>query len=354
MDDDERRGNRQHALADGGRASGLEVRQLRALVALVDHGSVTAAARALGVAQSTVSEALLALERALGTPALVRRRGAAGGALTPAGGALLPYARRVLAALEEAQAAVAAVARDARASVEVLANESVSTYLLPGALGALRRRWPNTRFAVTVGVYPTLAEGLASGRYDVGLLLQTGPGAPPGGRGAAADEGARGRALRLGDVPLVVFCRAEHPLAARAAGAAVPRARLAPYTVLVSDARGPFFELLRDFLRADGLPGPRLEPAGSVEAVRRGVLRDPVALGVLPAYALAAELRAGAVRALPLRPAVPPVRLEALLCRTGPPAHPAVAELLDALRTAPGDGAVAPGASRSLATASQA
>src|SRR5262245_27670518 len=154
MDDDERRGNRWNALADGGRAAGLEVRQLRALVALVDHGSVTAAARALGVAQSTVSEALSALERALGACVLVRRRGAAGGALTPAGGALLPYARGVLAALEEGQAAVAAVARDARASVEVLANESVSTYLLPGALGALRRRWPHTRFAVTVGACP--------------------------------------------------------------------------------------------------------------------------------------------------------------------------------------------------------
>jgi Bacterial regulatory helix-turn-helix protein, lysR family len=42
--------------------SGLEIRQLRAFVALVDSKRVTAAAEALGLAQSTVSEALAALE----------------------------------------------------------------------------------------------------------------------------------------------------------------------------------------------------------------------------------------------------------------------------------------------------
>jgi regulatory helix-turn-helix LysR family protein len=46
--------------------AGLEIRHLRALVALVDSGSMTAAAQALGMAQSTVSEAMSALDRTLG------------------------------------------------------------------------------------------------------------------------------------------------------------------------------------------------------------------------------------------------------------------------------------------------
>src|SRR5262249_20075543 len=95
----------------------MDVRQLRAFVTLVDVGSMTAAAQALGVAQSTVSEGLLALERVLGTRVMVRQRGAAGARLTPAGAALLPYARNVLTGLEEAQIAVAAVDRDARGSI---------------------------------------------------------------------------------------------------------------------------------------------------------------------------------------------------------------------------------------------
>ncbi len=67
----------------------LELRQLRAFVAVVDHGSVTAAAHVLGLAQSTVSEALAALERALGATVTVRRRGASDLLLTAAGHALV-------------------------------------------------------------------------------------------------------------------------------------------------------------------------------------------------------------------------------------------------------------------------
>src|SRR6516165_8052525 len=48
-------------------AFNLELRQLRAFIALVENGSVTAASHALGLAQSTVSEAITALERELGT-----------------------------------------------------------------------------------------------------------------------------------------------------------------------------------------------------------------------------------------------------------------------------------------------
>jgi DNA-binding transcriptional LysR family regulator len=101
----------------------------------------------------------------------------------------------------------------------------------------------------------------------------------------------------------------------------------------VSDSIGHYFDLLRDYFYPDGLPGPRLEPTGSVEAVKYGVVSDPLALGVLPIYALTEEFRAEEVCALPVRPAVPTVRLEAMVYRTRPPTHPAVAELIDMLRS---------------------
>src|SRR3954470_6288727 len=195
--------------------AGLEVRHLRALVALVDSGSMTAAAQALGMAQSTVSEAMAALDRTLGTPAVARRRGARGHPLTPAGRALLPHARRVLAAVEDAQAAVAAVTREARASVDIVANESVSSYLLPDVLALLRERWPGTRFAVTVGACQAVRDGVARGRFDVGLLLateveETGPEV----------VAARQPGMLLAEVTLVLFGGGGHPLAR---AAAVPR-----------------------------------------------------------------------------------------------------------------------------------
>ena len=62
----------------------LELRHLRVFAAVVDAGTHTRAARALGMSQSTVSETLSALERTLGVALLLKgSKGAL--ALTPSG-----------------------------------------------------------------------------------------------------------------------------------------------------------------------------------------------------------------------------------------------------------------------------
>jgi DNA-binding transcriptional LysR family regulator len=300
---------------ESGWALGLELRQLRAFVRLVDTGNLSATARVLGVAQSTMSEGVTALERALGTRIVVRKRGGHGISLTAAGGALLPYARKVLESLEDAHVAVAAVDHDVRTRVEVIANESVSTYLLPSALSEVRKQWPNLRVAVTVGMCPTITEGLSAARYDVGLMLQMG----------------QSNGVFLAEVPLVLFSATSHPLTSHT-GRPILREELAKYTVFISDARGYFFDLVRKFLRADGVLSPRLEATGSVEAVKQSVLTDRLSIGVLPIYAVAEEVRTGRLSTLRIRPDLPRVRLEAMSYRARPPAHPAVAVLLEAVR----------------------
>jgi DNA-binding transcriptional LysR family regulator len=290
-------------------------------VVLVDKGSLSATARVLGIAQSTMSEGMAALERALGTRIVVRKRGGRDIALTAAGEALLPHARRVLESLEDAHAAVASVDHDVRARIEVIANESVSTYLLPSALSDVQKQWPKLRFAVTVGMCPSIADGLATARYDVGLMLQT--------EGCSASHSGP---MVLSDVPLALFAAVGHPLASTRRDGTVPREQLARYTVFVSDARGYFFDLIQAFFRADGLSSPRLEATGSVEAVKRRVLSDRLGVGVLPLYALADDLRTSRLFTLRIRPSLPRVRLEAVAYRTRQPAHPAVTALLDAVR----------------------
>jgi DNA-binding transcriptional LysR family regulator len=226
----------------------------------------------------------------------------------------------VLASLEDAQTAVAAVTREARMVVDIVANESVSTYLLPEALAVLRQQWPGTRFSVTVATCQAVRDGLAQGRYDVGFLL-----AP-----AEAREGG----LPLADVRLVLLCGAEHPLAPPG-NVPVPRARLAPFRVFTSDSSGDFHTLLHGFFHADGLPGPRLEASGTIDAVKRSVLADRLALGVLPEYAVAEELRNGRMRAVPVRPSLPRLRLAAHLCGVRP-TGPAAAEVVKVLRAVVG------------------
>lgn len=309
-------------------ALSLELRQLRAFVLLMDRGNLSAAARALGVAQSTMSEGIAALERAIGTRIVERKRGGHGITLTPAGEALLPHARNVLASLEDAHVAVAAVDRDVRARVEVVANESISTYLLPSTLGDVRKQWPQLRFSVTASMCPGIIEGLATARYDVGLVLHICPSddSPDTDLDGSADL----RSMFLGEVPLVLFSSAAHPLAL-SDGASL-RNRLGPYPIFVSDGRGHYFDLIDGFFRSEATSAVRLEATGSVEGVKRSVLTDRNALGVLPLYAVAEDARAGRLAILHPEPGLPHVRIKALLCRARPPLHPAVAALLEAIR----------------------
>ena len=184
----------------------LELRQLRAFVALVENGSVTSASRALGLAQSTVSEAIASLERELGTTLITHQRGSRFVALTPAGRILLPRGRDVLAAVDKTYAAMANAAVSARGVVNIVANESVSTYLLSPVLAMMRRRWRNTQFAVSVAACPEVREGVRSGAFDLGFLL-TSAKQKPGTRAITANpRKPQGIQLVAPVVPLDHLC----------------------------------------------------------------------------------------------------------------------------------------------------
>ena len=298
----------------------IEVRQLKAFVALVEQGSVTGAAEKLGLAQSTVSESLSSLERAVGASVFVRRRGSHDVVLTDAGHALLPHARAMLDTLGAAHVAVANVTTTARAQIAIATNESLSSYVLVSPLDRVRRAWPNMTFAVTVTSCAEIREGVESGAFDLGLTLVEG-----------LEENATPLVDRIvisTDVPLVLFAQPSHPLGRLGP---VPRDALAAYSVFLTDATGGFYSLVRRFVEEDGLPGPRLQPTGSVDGVKRGVFGDANALGVLPRYALTDEMRAGRVVPIEVRPSSPRMRVEALHSRIRP-RHPASVQLLDAVK----------------------
>ena len=304
-------------------ACDLELRQLRAFVALIDQGSITEAARSLKLAQSTVSEALAALERALGATVVSRRRGSRDWVLTAAGQALLPNAREVLAAIDRTYVAIAEAAAETRGIVDIVANESVSTYVLSSVLAHLRGRWPNTRFSVSVATCAEIRQGVGDGAFDVGLMLERADASPAGARGDFQ--------VMAPDVPLVIFAAPAHPLMQRKRLEHVSRGDLAGFSLFTSDAGGDFHEMIVRFLLDDRLPSARLHSTGSVEAVKRGVIADPNALGILPLYAILEEIRDGSVALLNIRPAPPTMRLVALLSRSRA-RHPGTTQLLEGIR----------------------
>lgn len=309
----------------------LELRQLRAFLALVENGSVTAASRALHLAQSTVSEGIAALERALGTALIRHKRGIHAPELTSAGQVLLPRAREVLAAVDKTCIAVSKAVVGARGSLHIVANESISTYLLSRVLTTMRRRWPNTKFSVSVATCADVRAGVRDGTFELGLLLEAVNRKTKSGAATSTSNTYEGRQVVAPLVPLVIFAAPGHPLVKAASREALPRYALDSFPLFVSDAAGDFHALLERFFREDRLPGPRLESTGSIEGVKAGVLADARGLGVLPSYAIAEELKTGRVARLELRPALPRMQLIALLSRSRI-LHPSTTELLVEMR----------------------
>ena len=289
----------------------LEIRHLRAFVAVVETGGRTRAARSLGVSQSTVSETLIALERTLGTQLF--RKAARGVTLTRSGEALLPYARRILAMTGELAAQLAGVTTEVKATLTVAAVESVSTYVLPSRLATLREKWPKVRLEVKTHVCADIRDSVAAGQTDLGLVLEV-------------DSGKRDDSV-LTKARLVIFGAASHPLAGRKA---TPDA-LRRHDFYMSDAAGDYHEALRRHFEAAEIPQPRTQALGTVEAVKRGILAGGAALGLLPAHALKQELAAGVLAEVRVSPTLPGLVLRALL---GPESadSPLVAELVRSLR----------------------
>ena len=266
----------------------LEVRHCRALVAVRDSGGVGAAARALGVAQSTVSETLLSLERLLGAQVTLRRTGREA-VLTAAAEALLPHARALIALSE---AALSAAAGQGSSVIRLGTVESISSFLLPGPLGAFRRLWPEVDVRITIGLCGELRKRVARSELDAALTIE-GATRPPDPDATEQFWPAR---LRLIVAP-------RHQLAGRL----VTRQDLEARTCLLADPEGAFNQLLTSWF-GHALRPPRLESAGSIDGVKRGVLSGD-AIGVLPDYAVAQELAAGSLVALETDRPLPPVAL---------------------------------------------
>jgi DNA-binding transcriptional LysR family regulator len=122
--------------------SGLEIRHLLALVAVVETGTFSEAAEHLGYTQSAVSQQVGTLERIVGTPLFERPGGRRPVRLTAAGERLLTHARAVLARVSSAAADLRALASGEQGELRIGTLPSVGTKVLPRLLGAFRAEWP--------------------------------------------------------------------------------------------------------------------------------------------------------------------------------------------------------------------
>ncbi|WP_409060878.1 LysR family transcriptional regulator [Streptomyces sp. SYP-A7185] len=124
----------------------IEARRLHILRAVADHRTVTAAAAALYLTPSAVSQQLTALEQETGHRLV--ERGARGVRLTPAGEILLAHTNAVLAQLERAEAELAAYSSGAAGTVTVAAFATGIALVVGPALARLSTAAPGIRVRV--------------------------------------------------------------------------------------------------------------------------------------------------------------------------------------------------------------
>ncbi|WP_041837217.1 LysR family transcriptional regulator [Actinosynnema mirum] len=152
----------------------IDPRRLRVLRALADHGTVTAAAGALHLTPSAVSQQLAALESEVGHE-LLRRRGRRV-ALTAAGELLVGHANAVAAELERARASLASFAAGGGGRVVVAGFASAITQVVAPALAVLRARAPGVVVRVRDAEGNASVPLLLDGEIDLAVTEEYRPG----------------------------------------------------------------------------------------------------------------------------------------------------------------------------------
>ncbi len=141
--------------------------RLRHFLLVIEAGTFTAAARRAHITQPALSSSIQVLEAEVGARLL--HRGRQGASPTDAGLALLPHARRALAAVADGRRAVEQVVGLHVGEVRLGAGPTACTYLLPPTLAAFRRDHPAVRFFLKEAHSPVVWEGLESGELDLGI-----------------------------------------------------------------------------------------------------------------------------------------------------------------------------------------
>jgi DNA-binding transcriptional LysR family regulator len=145
--------------------------QLRAIVALADHGTFTAAAASLGIAQSSLSRAVQECERRLRLRLFVRTTRRV--RLTAEGQAVVQLARDVVDHYDDSLRHLVGYLEGTHGALRVATLPSLAASLLPPFVLAMRRQYPHVRITVDDALGDQVQERLARGQADVAITASS-------------------------------------------------------------------------------------------------------------------------------------------------------------------------------------
>lgn len=247
---------------------GFSLDQMEAFVAVADHGSFSAAARARGQAQPGISVAIRTLERRLGYPLF--DRSVYRPQLTAEGLALLPHARRVTAEAHAAAVAARAI-RERDSTLAISVDGACPTELLLPALAALRRDVPGFSVALFGDALDGVPKRVASEAAEIGIAS------------SFADIPAGLNRIAVTSVGFRIVAAAAHPLAQHPS----PAEALADHVqIVMMDASGTLAS--REF----GIMGRQIWKTSSHAALREMLLAG-LGYAVVPDHLCARDIAEG-------------------------------------------------------------
>ena len=291
----------------------VTLNQLSTFLAVAREGSVSAAATKLHVTQPSISAAISALSKEVGTE-LTERVGRGIG-LTPAGEAYRPYAADVLGLVDKGRQAAREAADASTRSLSIVAVATAAEYVVPPLLGAFAALHPEIRLSLEVANRATLFDRVLEHDVDVAIA-----GRPPD------DPRIEGHAFLANES--VAIAAPDDPGAGH--GPVRPE-ELADRVWLQREVGSGTRELVGEFLAAHDLR-PQTLTLGSNGAIKEAV-RLGLGVSLQSRRAVEQDLAAGTLAEIRIRGGLPPREWYVLRSAAVPP-RPAV-ELFIEFATGP-------------------
>jgi DNA-binding transcriptional LysR family regulator len=247
----------------------ITLRQLEIFVAICQEGTITGAARRIGLSQAATSQALAELENQL-QRRLFDRNGRRV-EKNAAGNELFPHAIEVLDRVRDIERG----AGEPYLNIRLCASLTVGNYMLPSLIGRFVRRHPRARFQMEIGNTEHVVESVRQFESDAGWI-----------EGLARDPHLRSFPWR--EDRLVIIAALNHPLAGRRANAAA----LAEASWVLREKGSGTREVFEEAIAGQFSLLDVAVELGGIGAVKRAVMSG-VGLGCISRSAVELELKAG-------------------------------------------------------------
>ena len=293
----------------------IDVKRLRVLHAVSQHGSFSAAAEALSYTQSAISQQIAALERETGS--VLVERSARGIRMTDAGEALVRHADAILTRLTDAEAELEAIAGLRGGRIRLASFSTAGSTFVPQAIATFHDRYPDVEISLKESDPEESVPLLKAGQLDIAILFE------PHGAGDLTDT----EQVHLLEDPMSVVLPQDHPLASKAK---VRLKDLDDEAFVQTTANCPCGTIVLDHCRAAGFE-PKVAFESDDYLTVQGLVAAGVGVALIPALGLAAYRPDVAIR--PIAGATPKRKIFAVTLPGGTRA-PATQAMLDVLAEA--------------------